>query len=184
MALVPREREAHIDATTAGGSSVTRAITTVKPKGAKGTGKAKKPAAAKKAPGVGAYVPAGTMMNFVDGAFIGGHAHSSAKAAAPPKKKKTATKKPVAVKTKHAAPAPRPKKPKADRQLTTSAVGPGVVRGITCNGKEIFTEIVFELSFSVADGCIRVDGHVVHNYKPTDKIALGTMQAAGLLGLH
>jgi len=170
MSLVVRDRyPLAADAAPAPVSSVIRAADATKPKGAKGTGKSTKT----KKPGV-VHVPAGAVVNFVDGAFV-------QRKAVPAKAKKAVT---VGVKVKHAPPtvAAKPKKPA--RQLTTSAVGPGKVQGISCNGKEIFVEIVFQESFVMDDGCIRVDGRVVHNYKSTDKMAIGGMQAAALLGLH
>jgi hypothetical protein len=146
---------------------VIRAAEVAKPKAAKGTGKAaaKKPRSA--------HVPAGAIVNFVDGGFV-----TTTKAVAP-KKKATG-----GVKVKHAPPTVAAKPKKAARQLTTSALGPGKVSGISCNGKEIFVEILFTESFVMDDGCIRVDGRVVHNYKSTDRMAIGSMQAAALLGLH
>jgi len=78
--------------------------------------------------------------------------------------------------------APKVKKPK--HELTFTAMGPGKAVGISCNGKELLAEVVFQDSFSLGDSCIRVDGHVVQKYKVTDKIAVGGMTARSLMNLH
>jgi hypothetical protein len=99
-------------------------------------------------------------------------------------KKTSAKAAPVSVKKAYPYVPPKPKKAAPVRQLTVSAIGPGKITGISCNGTELFVEVKFVDSFSIADGCIRVDGHVLHNYKATDKIALGNMTAHALMGLH
>jgi hypothetical protein len=80
--------------------------------------------------------------------------------------------------------AAKPKKAAPTRQLTMSVLGPGKITGITCNGEELFVQVDFVDSFTIADGCIRVDGHVLHKYKITDKIAIGNMTCKGLLGMN
>jgi len=145
-------------------SSVIRVVDVTKPKGAKGTGKK----TAKTTKAAGAY------LTFVDGAFVA-HSRTKKAAAAVP------TKRPLAVVPPPPA-APKVKKPK--HELTFTAMGPGKAVGISCNGKELLAEVVFQESFSLGDSCIRVDGHVVHKYKVTDKIAVGGMTARSLMNLH
>jgi len=98
-------------------------------------------------------------------------------------KKTTAKAAPVSVKKAYPYVPPKPKKATPVRQLTVNAIGPGKITGVTCNGTEIFVEVKFSDSFVIADGCIRVDGHVLHNYKTTDRIALGNMTAHAIVGL-
>src|SRR6185369_8504498 len=109
-------------------------------------------------------------------------AKGTGKKTTPSKALTTATtkKKPVAAVPPPAA--PKVKKPK--HELTFTAMGPGKAVGISCNGKELLAEVVFQDSFSLGDSCIRVDGHVVQKYKVTDKIAVGGMTARNLMNLH
>lgn len=77
---------------------------------------------------------------------------------------------------------PKVKKPKHELEFT--AMGPGRAVGISCNGKEIFEEIVFQESLSLGNSSIHVDGHPVHKYKSGDKIAFGGLTARSLMNLH
>jgi|WetSurMetagenome_2_1015567.scaffolds.fasta_scaffold00184_19 hypothetical protein len=158
-------------------ASASRVVAATKPKGAKGTGKAKKPKAAAAGPATaGGHVPPGTLVHFVDGGFIGAAAAGGGKTVAAKTSKK------AAVKVKHPPPAvPKPAKP--PHALGFTAMGPGRAVGISCNGKEILAEIEFAMSLSLGDKCIRVDGHVVHSYKSGDRIAVGGLTAQGIMNL-
>lgn len=152
-----------------GASRIVAAAT--KPKGAKGTGKAKKAKPAAAPLGPTGHVPPGTVVHFVDGGFIG---------AAAAGRGQTAHKTPKKIASKAPPPAPKPAKAaKAPHALTFTAMGPGRAVGISANGKEIFAEIEFAMSLSLGDKCIRVDGHVVHTYKSADRIAIGGLTAQG-----
>lgn len=97
---------------------------------------------------------------------------------------KTASKKKPAVMVKHTPPPEPPKVKKPKHELSFTAMGPGRAVGISCNGKEIFAEIVFQESLSLGDSCIRVDGRPIHKYKSGDKLAMGSLTAQGLMNLH
>jgi len=151
----------------------TRIVTAAtKPKGAKGTGKPKKAPKHQHSAGL----PAGTVLTFVDGTIIG-------TVPAAPKPRKTTTGQ-VSKPKKAAASGAKPKPKKATSSgVKVTAIGPGKVVGVSCNGKELFAEITFAESFSIADGCIHVDGHVIHKSKASDKLSVGTMMAARVMNI-